>query len=48
MLTCIIRHQIDPTKGDQFARHARNGGQARPAADPLGRDDPSVLKQVSL
>lgn len=38
MLTCIIRYQIDPTKKDQFVRHARNWGQAIPrsGADLIG------------
>ena len=38
MLTCVIRYQIDPTKKDQFARYARNWGQAIPrcGADLIG------------
>lgn len=30
MLTCIIRYHIDPGKHAQFARYARNWGQAIP------------------
>jgi hypothetical protein len=30
MLTCIIRHQIDPTKKAQFEQYARNWGHAIP------------------
>lgn len=38
MLTCIIRYQIDPTKRAEFARYARNWGQAIPrcGADLVG------------
>lgn len=38
MLTCIIRYQIDPTKKEQFAKYARNWGQAIPrcGADLVG------------
>ena len=38
MLTCIIRYQIDPSKGDAFAEYARNWGQAIPrcGADLVG------------
>jgi len=38
MLTCIITYQIDPTQKDNFARYARNWGQAIPrcGADLLG------------
>lgn len=38
MLTCIITYQIDPTKRAQFARYARNWGQAIPrcGADLVG------------
>lgn len=30
MITCFIRYQIDPTKKADFARYARNWGQAIP------------------
>ena len=38
MITCFIRYQIDPYKGDEFARYARNWGQAIPdcGADLIG------------
>ncbi len=38
MLTCIIRYHIDPTKKEQFARYARNWGEAIPrcGADLVG------------
>lgn len=38
MLTCVIRYHIDPTKKDEFARYARNWGEAIPrcGADLIG------------
>lgn len=38
MLTCIIRYYIDPTKKEDFARYARNWGEAIPrcGADLIG------------
>jgi len=38
MLTCVIRYHIDPTKKEQFARYARNWGEAIPrcGADLIG------------
>jgi hypothetical protein len=38
MLTCIIRYEIDPAKGDAFERYARIWGQAIPrcGADLIG------------
>ncbi|SLN43061.1 NIPSNAP family protein [Oceanibacterium hippocampi] len=38
MITCFIRYRIDPTKRDQFARYARNWGEAIPrcGADLIG------------
>lgn len=38
MLTCIIRHQIDPTKRSQFVEYARNWAEAIPrcGADLVG------------
>jgi len=38
MLTCVIQYQIDPTQRDNFARYARNWGQAIPrcGADLVG------------
>lgn len=38
MITCFIRYEIDPFKGDDFATYARNWGQAIPrcGADLIG------------
>ena len=38
MITCFIRYQIDPFKGEEFAQYARNWGQAIPdcGADLIG------------
>lgn len=38
MITCFIRYEIDPFKGAQFERYARNWGQAIPrcGADLVG------------
>jgi len=38
MLTCIIKYHIDPTQPENFARYARNWGQAIPrcGADLIG------------
>ena len=38
MITCFIRYEIDPFKGDDFAIYARNWGQAIPrcGADLIG------------
>ena len=38
MLTCVIRYHIDPSKKEQFARYARNWGEAIPrcGADLIG------------
>jgi hypothetical protein len=38
MITCFIRYHIDPTKKEQFARYARNWGEAIPrcGADLVG------------
>ena len=38
MITCFIRYEIDPFKGDEFTTYARNWGQAIPrcGADLIG------------
>ena len=38
MITCFIRYEIDPFKGDEFEGYARNWGQAIPrcGADLVG------------
>jgi hypothetical protein len=38
MITCFIRYEIDPFKGEEFAAYARNWGQAIPrcGADLIG------------
>ena len=38
MITCFIRYEIDPARGDAFAQYARNWGEAIPrcGADLIG------------
>ncbi len=38
MITCFIRYHIDPSKKEQFARYAKNWGEAIPrcGADLIG------------
>lgn len=38
MISCFIRYEIDPFKGDEFATYARNWGKAIPrcGADLIG------------